>query len=380
MKRVTLQISSCEANRITLTNLNLLHRAKSGSISRIATNLAGLHASRFISPLFSLAARMETNCFDSISDELYASGNFVKIRCVRGTLHILTPYDASVFHKATRKKRKQAYDYLKRRASISKPYEMILRDRIISFLSISPANYDDLIKFTISKERVASQKTLEAARLIIRILWEEGIISRLNGNTNWRIERKVYQLNSNVFWTRQANSLPENEAEEIIIKRYFTSYGPTTINDAAWWSEISVNKIKEILLNNSEEFIEIKIDNCRAPYFLNVHSLDALGNGSDCTCGVKLLPYEDNLLKGYKTSRYRFVDPNYYSEVYNPAGEANATILVNDKILGIWKYNRAKNEIQIKKFDLFPRMYNIQLMQEVERLCRIINGSCSFIS
>ena len=63
---------------------------------------------------------------------------------------------------------------------------------------------------------------------------------------------------------------------------------------------------------------------------------------------MRLLPYEDALLKAYKETRYRFFgfDPASpaLKHVINGCGEAVPCILVDGEVIGTWSWNSKPNQ------------------------------------
>lgn len=357
------------ANQIVLANLNLLQRADIDQLPTIPRATVGLHSARFPSPFFSIAARVNIKSFDSVINEIYMSPDYIRQRGLRGTIFIHCKEDAPYFHKATLKKRNQACKYMLKHYGITIKLHQEASEYILELLRYSPMEYGNLI--TEAQTQLNKKRSCigELPKMALRSLWENGIVIRLNQSREWKKEKKVFALNENIEWKRLVNSISEEYAKEIIIKRYFTNYGPATIGDAAWWSEIAPSSIRQILKRNREEFAEVYIRGNHTPFYTHISNLYS---GKVCTkgrCMVKLLAYEDNLLKGYKESRLRFTEAQYNSLVYNASGEANATILVDGSVKGTWRLQNSR--IEAKPFKSFPKKYFTSLAKELDRLSEI---------
>jgi len=77
---------------------------------------------------------------------------------------------------------------------------------------------------------------------------------------------------------------------------------------------------------------------------------------------VNLLPTLDPYLMGYK-DRERYLNPEYYNNVFDRSGNATSTILLNGEVIGVWDIGE-KAEPLIKLF----------LFKEVER--RVLEKVC----
>ena len=90
---------------------------------------------------------------------------------------------------------------------------------------------------------------------------------------------------------------------------------------------------------------------------------------------VEFLAHEDNLLKGYKESRLRFVSSEAYPLVFNAIGEARATILVNGRVVGIWSYDKKTGGIGYSLFRALDRNIQVMLDARRERLQGILSSN-----
>jgi hypothetical protein len=67
----------------------------------VANDLLGLHAARLPTPFVSLAVRVNNFNSNMLWEPLYKDGDLIKLRCMRRTLHILSPLFSPIAHRAT---------------------------------------------------------------------------------------------------------------------------------------------------------------------------------------------------------------------------------------------------------------------------------------
>lgn len=341
-------LSNLEANNITLARLHLTRTKPPQGIAEIAESLIGIHSSRFKSPLLSIVSRCSLKDIKQIHDDLYVSSQFHRLRCMRGTLHILNFEDALLAHKVTLEERLKTCEYLRKTNKIAEKKYLGLRAIVLSMIQSRPMSPED-IKTHIKQLLPFKEESSTLASLVIRVLFEEGLIYRTSSGKSWWNELPVYCHNSNFKWFERLDKLTVSEAQEKLVIKYFKSYGPATVEDAHWWSGIKKSRIKEII-NSCSNLVLLRLEDSQQIYFIHSDSLSLPYTPHDYDI-VNILPYEDNLLKGYSISRERFVAKKYHAAVYNNAGEANASILVNGLVKGTWKLDQKRQIITVNIFE-----------------------------
>ncbi len=78
-----------------------------------------------------------------------------------------------------------------------------------------------------------------------------------------------------------------------------------------------------------------------------------------------MLAYEDPALKGYFSTRCRYVSAEEYGSLFNSIGEARASILLDGRVVGIWRFERGNGRIT---YDLLGRVSKRSQRRIGERL------------
>ena len=138
-----------------------------------------------------------------------------------------------------------------------------------------------------------------------------------------------------------AKTLSREEALAKLAKQYFTSHGPATLQDFAWWSGLTMTDSKAALKMIATEFISEQIG--EQEYWFS----SSLQDPNTAPGQALLLPNYDEYIISYK-DRSNLVDPKA-NVVLDSRGNVifNHTILLNGKIAGTWKRTVLKNSVEL---------------------------------
>ena len=156
----------------------------------------------------------------------------------------------------------------------------------------------------------------------------------------------TYVLSSDWAGTHQA--LDQAGALGRLAIRYFSSHGPATKQDFAWWAGLTAREVR-LALDSASEAVPIEVDGVQ--YWVTGDPPPA-----DVTESGYLLPPFDEYLLGYK-ERFLVLDPTYAKRVNAGGGMLKPTVMVNGYILGTWSYKVREQDtvISIQPFrDLEP--------------------------
>jgi Winged helix DNA-binding domain len=139
-----------------------------------------------------------------------------------------------------------------------------------------------------------------------------------------------------------ARSLSREESVAELVCRYFTSHGPATVHDFAWWSGLTVGDARQGLAAFGDRFTSQKLGDLT--YWFDPES-PTVGQKSD---EVMLLPNFDEF-----TVAYRARELFYPREIaYRPGPRYDApfgnVIVVDGVVQGIWKRTLRKGSVSIE--------------------------------
>ncbi len=178
-------------------------------------------------------------------------------------------------------------------------------------------------------------------------------------------------LNDWIGQEHKGHPLSEDEAYAELTRRYLSAYGPATPEDQAAWSGLPLSKIRATWLRMADQFMEIEFAGAAA-WMLKTHAtwLDELPVHTPI---VRLLPRFDTYLLGYQ-KRDLVVQPQYAKRINAGGGIIHPTVLVDGRVVGMWKSKREKNQlgVVVEPFDeLVSELYEA-LEAEVTDLARFL--------
>ena len=153
-------------------------------------------------------------------------------------------------------------------------------------------------------------------------------------------------------WAPDAKPMDREQALAEIAKRYFTSRGPATVQDFAWWMGMTLGEARAGLDMVKSQLIQETIGG--QAYWLVPH----LSIPRHAPAAVHLLPGFDEFVLGYK-DRSAVLDPAHASSIC-PGGNGVffPTIVVDGRIAGVWKRSVRTNSVAITAhpFNLLSEM------------------------
>jgi len=145
-------------------------------------------------------------------------------------------------------------------------------------------------------------------------------------------------------WLPGGRHVAGDEALAELAKRYFTSHGPATVRDFAWWSGLTLTEAKTAVEAAGRELVQETLED-RAYWSGPEASLD-LGSAPD----AYLLPAYDEFTVAYE-DRSAFLDPAVLQEVQYGLGPL---LLIDGRMAGGWKRTLEKDRVVVNLRPLGP--------------------------
>jgi len=141
-------------------------------------------------------------------------------------------------------------------------------------------------------------------------------------------------------WAPKAKRMVRDEALAEIARRYFTSHGPATLQDFAWWSGLTTADAKAGL-EMAKRFLAQEVSDGQT-YWL----ASSMPAAKDSPPTAYLLPAFDEYTVAYK-DRSAVLDPKYTKQVNSGNGIFYPTIVVDGQVAGTWKRTIKKDKLLI---------------------------------
>lgn len=180
----------------------------------------------------------------------------------------------------------------------------------------------------------------------------------------------TYGLLSKRVPNKKIMSKDESLAE--LAKRYFSSHGPATVKDFAWWSGLAVTEAQRALEFVKPHFVSEKIGT-ETFFFTNI-------NFEKRTNSVHLLPAFDEFLISYK-DRSASLSLTHNSKAVSTNGIFRPVIIIDGQVVGIWKRTKQKAKISIETSFFVPvNKTNLELIiQEAEAYGKFLNEKVEIV-
>ena len=152
-------------------------------------------------------------------------------------------------------------------------------------------------------------------------------------------------------WLPDSEILDEDEAISRLAVKYFSSHGPATIRDFAWWSGLKISQCRAAVERNASKLERIGSDTVDY-YRLKGSSGDAQFQD------VLLLPAFDEYLVGY-TDRELMLNGIQKDRIIMKNGTFRPVILNEGKVAGTWKSRENGERVTIVP-DVFVKLDKIE--------------------
>ena len=118
------------------------------------------------------------------------------------------------------------------------------------------------------------------------------------------------------------------DALRALMRRYLTHYGPVTVQDAAYFFGLPQRELLPVIESLSpQELI------CKGKIFYSLGDINITGDLSCC----RFLAGFDPLMLGYEKRSNPFLPEEALRGVFTLAGIVRPSILLDGKIVGVWK-------------------------------------------
>jgi hypothetical protein len=151
-------------------------------------------------------------------------------------------------------------------------------------------------------------------------------------------------------WVPQAQTLPRERALLELARRYFSSHGPATVKDFAWWTGLPVSEARQALEMIEPELEEMDYDGQACWLRRSAPAEQPASQYAPPTARLltvaRLLPAFDEYLVGY-TDRNAVLDPSFRLQVNDRGGMLNPVIAIGGLVVGTWKRALKKGTVAI---------------------------------
>lgn len=338
-----LQISHEQARAFRLHRSYLLGNTNPDPIE-IASRICGVQAQVFSAGKLSLGVRSGKNAAEI--EKLFARKNgLIKTWTMRDTLHAIAARDLPLFSAAL------GFDTIDRYILHWKKNYDIEREKTISLIE----TLGSLLTVTPKTKRAFSAEAADTLGEWVKPLVENGWGGAIKCLCNMGDAVFAEQMGQQVTFSRRERYLTKwkeldpHEAQDTLLRKYLSAYGPSTVSDFSYWLGRSVPFAQEIWKRLRRELQEVEI--AGKPAYMLGEDRSAFEHIDVPPSHITLLPFFDVYLFPHKKKEH-LVEARHYKKIFRTAGWISQTLISAGKVQGVWELEKSGNlqSIAVKPF------------------------------
>jgi hypothetical protein len=151
-------------------------------------------------------------------------------------------------------------------------------------------------------------------------------------------DRKQHTITLLEEWLPAARPRDREEALGELVRRYFASHGPATVQDLAWWSGLTITDLR-VGLELAKDALESRDVGGRTMWFSPPLE-------SRATKRAYLLPAWDEFTVGYR-DRDDILDPRQATRVNAGGGVLRPVVVIDGAVVGTWQRTLGKSRVTV---------------------------------
>ena len=295
--------------------------------------LGAVQAQGYASAKWAVGLRMKDGS-DAALDRALADGTIIRTHVMRPTWHFVTPADIRWMLALTAPRVRAALSYNSRRlgldASVYKRSNSALAKALRGGKQLTRLELVPLLR-----ERGIKTDNLGFIHILLHAELDAIICSggrRGRQFTYALLDERVPQV----------KKLDRDESLAELTRRYFTSHGPATVQDYAWWSGLTNSDAKSGIELLKPRIKNEVVDGQTYWYAASMPSV------KDDPHMAWLLPAFDEYMVGY-TDRTVIIDLQHSKMLDGFAGALlNNSLVIDGRIVGMWKRTLKKDAVAIE--------------------------------
>lgn len=291
--------------------------------------LGAVQAQEYPGGLWALGLRLQSATQDTV-DQAFNDGTILRTHVLRPTWHFVTPADIRWLLALTSARVHARITPMYRRLELDAP--LLARSEAVIARELQDGRHRTRAELGAALSQAGiSTEELRLGHLLIHAELEGLMCSG---------PRRGKQFTYALLEERapQAKTLSPDEALAELVRRYYTSHGPATVQDFAWWSSLTVAGARRGLELAAPHLDQALIDG--QTYYFGASQATA----ADQSEADFLLPTYDEFLVGYRSfDRARRGGQEVSDQVL-----FNSAVLTGERIVGSWRRTFLKGTVAIE--------------------------------
>ncbi len=315
--------------------LRLFNQQISGSRfetpEQVVAWMGGMQGQDYAGAKWSIGLRLP-NSIESDVEQAMNAGTIIRTWPMRGTLHFVAAKDARWILALTSPKNLSGS--LRRRQQLELDDNTLARSHDVFMRELQGGNLqtrDEIYRaMEVSGISTAGQRGYH-------ILWNAALHGLVCFAATRDKEQTIALLDE---WVAPVKTKTRDEALAELALRYFTSHGPTTLQDFIWWSGLSAGEARSGFETIKSQLISETVDKL-------IYWMSPVLQEPDGQLNTFVLPGFDEYLLGYK-DRSAVLETQHAQKICPGSNGVFApTIILNGRVAGTWKRSIKKSSLSI---------------------------------
>jgi hypothetical protein len=328
-----------EICRRRLRAQHLHNRLPAASFHRMVADICGLHAQVMSSAELAAAVRVDGLRSGTVASALWSDRSLVKTWAMRGTLHLLSTNDYSLYAAALSN----------RRFDLDAPWLKYHGLQASDVPALVDAVSDALDGRQLTREELGG----EVVRRLGDSKWETLLAS------GWGAVLKPVAFQGRLCfgpsdgnrvtfvrpdqWLGPFERLDPVESLAEVARRFLRAYGPARLEEFARWWGVQPKAVRPVLTAD-HGFVQVEVEGGKPAWTVP----EATVAPADDAPVVRLLPLFDPYTVAVRRHGQRPLDSPAKDLVYRKAGWISPVLLVDGEIAGVWEHKEEKGGLRVE--------------------------------
>lgn len=367
-----IKLSLTQVNSWRLSKNHLAQRAPRRELAQAASDLCGVQAQVLSGAALALWARVEDITQQDVEDALWKQRTLVKTWAMRGTLYLLSSDNFPTYLaalKTLQDPERETIPYRIGPGPDDKQYHITRAEQE----QVTTAIHEALDRKVLTREELAREIV---KRTKLRPILKSHLLSGFGSLLQHAAHQgrlifgpsqgpKVTFTRPDQWLGKQSQPSGE-EALKILLRQFYSTYGPATHDDFAHWWGVRAPKAKilEQLISDELEHVEFD-DHPSKMLSLDIDRIQSIEE----THSIRLVPSWDTYVMFYHPREF-FVEQKYRTTIFSPIRGNLPVLLVDGVAAGTWTKTkkRAVIEVHVRPFKGLSSIQKRAVEDEAGRL------------
>jgi len=344
---------------------HLIERAPAGNLLEGVEAVHGIQAQISAHAQFAVAQRIERCKPAEIDRALWQEKSLIKTWAMRGTVHWLPATEEPLFVAGMRVVRLPSIDRWWRNEGIAPEQVQQFHAAVLDALADGPKTRQEVAVAVVPRVgEWAEPYLLSSWGSGFKRMCQAGlIVFGPSRGTNVTFARRD-------SWTPHEEWSDGDVALRELIRRYVRSFGPVTIQDAAYWLGAAIREVQSAWNALQPELAPARVDG-QERWLLagDVADLTSMG---DVRLPVRLVPAFDPLLLAHR-EKTDLLPETLRKRIYGAAAWVYPAVLVQGAVAGKWQYERKPKQmiVTIEPFQKLTKVTQRAIEREANYLAKL---------